>query len=227
MNHEKIVVDEISHTKSASFSFLMYRLVKRTCDVLISLIGILFLIPISILIKVAYVLTGDFHSIFFKQERIGLFGKRFWLYKYRTMKPNADEILVEILKNDKALREEYEENKKMKHDPRVTKAGRLVRKLSLDEFPQFINIFKGDMSLVGNRPYLPREKKDMGMYYDAIVFTKPGLTGYWQVAGEDETTFNKRLQMEAWYSHHRSLVLDIKIFLKTFLALFKGHGAGI
>ena len=141
------------------------------------------------------------------------------------MYKRQDEILADLLQNNEELRVEYETTKKMKHDPRITKFGGVVRKLSLDEFPQFINIFKGDMSLVGNRPYLPREREDMGEYFDDIVRTKPGLTGYWQTSGRSNTTFLYRLQMEREYSYVRCLKLDIKIIFKTFIQLFKRDGA--
>lgn len=227
MNKDGIVMSEDAKIDSVSYTFKhnCYRFVKRTFDVLVSLVGILFLIPISILVKTMYLFTGDFHSIFYTQERIGLFGKTFKLYKFRTMKLNADDILTEILANDPVLREEYEENKKLRNDPRITKAGKIVRKLSLDEFPQFINIFKGDMSFVGNRPYLPREKDDMGNYYKDIVKTKPGLTGYWQTSGRSNTTFLYRLRLEKRYSEIRSLKLDIKIIFKTIIQVFKHDGA--
>ena len=202
-----------------------YRYTKRLFDVLISFVGILFLIPIVFVVKVLYVCSGDFASIFYSQQRFGLNGKIFKLYKIRTMRVDADEVLVEILANDEALRLEYETTKKMKKDPRITKFGSIVRKLSLDEFPQFINIFKGDMSLVGNRPYLPRERNDMGVYFDEIVKTKPGLTGYWQTSGRSNTTFLYRLQMEKEYSNIQCFSLDIKIIFKTFIQLFKHDGA--
>ena len=141
-------------------------------------------------------LTGDFHSIFYRQKRIGKNGKEFIMYKYRSMIVNADEKLKEVLK-DKKLADEYKNNKKLENDPRITKVGKLIRLLSLDEFPQFINIFIGDMSLIGNRPYLPRERKDMGDYYIDIIKTKPGLTGYWQVNGRSNLSFKKRLELES------------------------------
>ncbi len=225
MNKDGIVMTEDAKVTSSSFKFQCYRLVKRTFDVLISLVGILCLIPIIVLIKIAYLCTGDFHSIFYTQDRIGLFGKTFKLYKFRTMKPNADEILADLLASNPLLKEEYEENKKMRHDPRITKAGNVIRKLSLDEFPQFLNIFKGDMSFVGNRPYLPREKEDMGNYYKYIIATKPGLTGYWQTSGRSNTSFLYRLRMEKKYSEIRSLKLDIKIIFKTVVQVFKRDGA--
>ena len=121
--------------------------------------------------------------------------------------------------------QEYNKNKKLKDDPRVTKIGKLIRKLSIDEFPQFINVFLGEMSLIGNRPYLPREKQDMGNYYEDIIKTKPGLTGYWQVSGRSNTSFDERLKLEKEYSDEAGLKLDIKIFFKTFAVVLFGKGA--
>ena len=195
---------------------VIYLSLKRVFDILMSIIGLLLLIPIAIFIKIAYMLNGDFHSIFFVQERIGKNGKLFKFYKFRSMVPNADEILFRTLEIDKIMAEEYQKNKKLKNDPRITKVGRFIRKTSLDELPQFINVFLGDMSLIGNRPYLPREKNDMGTYYEDIIKTKPGLTGYWQVGGRSDTSFDTRLQMEKYYSSHAGFRLDTKIFFKTF-----------
>jgi len=103
--------------------------------------------------------------------------------------------------------------------------GAILRKTSIDELPQIINILKGDMSLIGNRPYLPREKKDMGSYYNSIVSSKPGLTGYWQVSGRSDVDFKERLKLESYYSNHMSLSLDVKIFFKTFKVVFCGKDA--
>ena len=189
------------------------------------LIGIIVLIPITILLKIAYMLTGDFHRIIFTQERIGKNGKLFKFYKFRSMVPNADEVLFKLLKEDKKLAREYKINKKLKNDPRITKVGKFIRKTSIDELPQMINIFKGDMSLIGNRPYLPREKDDMGDSFDLIVKTKPGLTGWWQVGGRSNNTFDERLNMEKYYSNNAGFRLDIKIFIKTFKVVFKCDGA--
>lgn len=204
---------------------LTYLGVKRLFDIVCSLIGCLFLIPLALIIKISYILAGDFNSIFFVQKRIGKDGKEFNFYKFRTMVPNADEILFKTLEMDKILAEEYKKNKKLKKDPRITKIGRILRKTSLDEIPQMINVFLGDMSMIGNRPYLPREKEDMADHFEKIVSTKPGITGYWQVNGRSDTTFLKRLQLEQYYSEHASLVLDIKIFFKTFTAVLGGKGA--
>jgi undecaprenyl-phosphate galactose phosphotransferase len=198
---------------------------KRIFDIVVSLIGLLFLIPITIILKIAFMCTGDFHKIFFVQDRIGKNGKTFKFFKYRSMVPNADEILFRTLELDKIMAEEYKINKKLKNDPRITKIGKFIRKTSLDELPQLINVFLGDMSMIGNRPYLPREKKDMGKYYDDILKTKPGITGYWQVNGRSETTFEERLKLEKYYSNHSSLKLDIKIFFKTFKVVLLHKGS--
>ena len=141
------------------------------------------------------------------------------------MVPNADEVLKELLKNDEIARKEYKVNKKLKNDPRVTSMGKILRVTSLDELPQFINIFKGEMSLIGNRPYLPREKEDMGLYYNDIIKTKPGLSGLWQVMGRSNTTFEERLKLEQYYSNNFGFRIDIKIFFKTFGAVLKHKGA--
>jgi len=169
--------------------------------------------------------TGDFHKVFFVQDRIGKDGKIFKFYKFRSMVPNADEVLFKKLEEDKKLREEYSINKKLKNDPRITKVGKMIRNFSIDEMPQFINIFLGDMSLIGNRPYLPREKKDMGKYYDDIVKTKPGLTGYWQVSGRSSVSFKKRLELESYYSNNNGFKMDTRIFFKTFKVVLFGKDA--
>lgn len=203
-------------THDISIKKYLYFGVKRLFDILIALIGCLFLLPIILIVKISYLLHKDFDSIFFRQKRIGKNGKEFNLYKFRSMVPNADEVLKELLKNDEAARKEYKVNKKLKNDPRVTSMGKILRVTSLDELPQFINIFKGEMSLVGNRPYLPREKEDMGLYYNDIIKTKPGLTGLWQVMGRSNTTFEERLKLEQYYSNNFGFRIDIKIFFKTF-----------
>ena len=204
---------------------IIYLSTKRIFDILVSLIGLLVLIPIAIFVKTAYMLSGDFHSVIFVQDRIGKDGKHFKFFKFRSMVPNADEILFKALAEDEKLREEYSMNKKLKNDPRITKVGKLIRKLSIDELPQMINIFLGDMSLIGNRPYLPREQKDMGQYYEDIIKTKPGLTGWWQVSGRSNVTFLQRCKLEQYYSNHAGFKIDIQIFFKTFKVVIFGKGA--
>ena len=226
MNEKVITKEEVKVMETeASSSKIAYLVVKRLFDIVMGLIGFIVLIPVIFIVKLAYVFNGDFHSIFFTQDRIGKDGKLFKFYKFRTMVPNADEILEKLLKEDKELAKEYKANKKLENDPRITPAGKFLRATSMDELPQVINILKGDMALIGNRPYLPREIPDMGDYYDVIVSTKPGLTGYWQVRGRNDVSFETRLKLEKYYSEHYSLKLDIKIFFKTFIVVFIGRGA--
>lgn len=204
---------------------ILYYIIKKCFDIIVSIIGCVLLIPITLIIKLAYVLSGDFYSIIYTQDRIGKNGKHFKLYKFRSMVPDADNILWEYLKSNKEAAREYKINKKLKYDPRITKVGRIIRKGSIDELPQMFNVLLGNMSVIGNRPYLPREKEDMNGYYDEIIKTKPGITGYWQVSGRSDVTFEKRLKLESYYSNNYSLKLDFIIFLKTFRVIFGGLGA--
>lgn len=201
-----------------------YRFIKRTFDILCSIIGVVLLIPITILVKLAYILTGDFKPIIYTQDRIGKNGKHFPLFKYRSMVWDAEKKLEDVLKDPK-LKKEYDKYKKLENDPRITKIGKILRSISLDEFPQFINVFLGHMSLIGPRPYLPTEKKYMGKYYDEIVKVKPGITGLWQVNGRSDTTFDERVVLEREYVEKCGLSLDFKIFFKTFFAVFARKGA--
>ena len=159
----------LEETQSLHIKKYIYLGVKRLFDIVLSLIGCIFLLPIALIVKISYILNKDYESIFFSQDRIGKNGKTFKFYKFRSMVVNADEVLKELLKNDKEARKEYKLNKKLKNDPRITKMGKILRRTSLDELPQLINVLRGDMSLIGNRPYLPREKEDMGIYYDTIL----------------------------------------------------------
>ena len=204
---------------------MTYRLIKRTFDISCALVGLLFLLPIAIIIKIATVLTGDFHSIFYTQTRYGKGGKEFKFYKFRSMLVDSEKLLEDTLKMDPVAAEEYKTTKKLKNDPRITKIGKFIRKTSIDELPQIFNILKGDMSVIGNRPYLPREREDMGEYFDDILKTTPGLTGLWQVSGRSDTTFKERLELERQYSNNAGLKLDIKIFFKTFAAVLLSKGA--
>ena len=203
----------------------LYKAFKRTIDILAGLVGCMILIPLTVIVKIAALKNGDHDSIFFKQARIGKNGKCFNMYKFRSMIPNADEVLKEYLKENKEAAKEYKKMKKLKDDPRITKMGKILRKTSLDEVPQFINLLKGDMSLVGNRPYLPREKEDMGENYEYIIQTKPGLTGLWQCTLRSRASFEERLRLESYYSTHVYPMVDFKILLKTFKSVFKKMGA--
>ncbi len=202
-----------------------YRTFKRFVDICAGLVGCLILIPLTIFVKVISILNGDFDSIFFKQKRIGKNGKTFNMYKFRSMIPNADEVLKKYLKENKEAAKEYKKWKKLKNDPRITKIGKFLRKTSLDEVPQFINLLKGDMSLIGNRPYLPREIEDMGESYHYIILTRPGLTGLWQCTLRSNATFEERLKLESYYSTHVYPSVDFKIFVKTVKSVIKKAGA--
>ena len=224
MNNSNIMTGDVYMTL-LKVRKIIYLLVKRIIDIIVSLLGIIALIPITIIIKIAYICSGDHNSILFSQDRIGKDGKTFRFYKFRSMVPNADKVLFKALSEDKELLEEYHKHRKLKNDPRITKVGRILRKTSIDEMPQFINILLGDMTLIGNRPYLPREKEAMGDAYAEITKMRPGLTGYWQVSGRSNTTFKKRLELEKHYSNNACFMLDAKIFFKTFIVVLNGKGA--
>lgn len=196
---------------------------KRGFDIVVSFIGLLLLSPLFLIIMLAIKIDSKGPAIF-TQARIGKNGKLFKFYKFRTMVLNADEVLFELLKEDKKIAEEYKINKKLANDPRITKVGDFLRKTSLDELPQLLNVLLGNMALIGNRPYLEREIVDMGKYYNRIILSKPGITGYWQTSGRSETTFDTRCKMEAEYSEKMCLALDVKIFFKTFLVVFNKSG---
>lgn len=199
---------------------MVYACVKRLSDVVIGLIGVIFLIPLTIVVKLVYMCTGDFHPIFYTQERIGKNGKIFKIYKYRSMVWNAEERLQYLLETNKKIRDEYEKYKKLAKDPRITKIGNILRRYSIDEAPQFLNIIIGNMSLIGNRPYLVTEKKDMGKYYNKIIETKPGITGLWQVSSHNKMLFEERLRLESAYE--QCFTYDFNIFLDTFKTVFRG-----
>ncbi|MCI9365655.1 MAG: sugar transferase [Clostridia bacterium] len=203
----------------------IYTVSKRIIDIMASIVGLIFLCPIMLVVFIANKLSKDNGPMFFMQKRIGENGKPFRLYKFRTMVVDADKILMKKLKDDKDFREKYLSYRKVENDDRITKIGNFLRKTSLDEFPQFINVLKGDMSLVGPRPYLYREKKSMEDYYEYIIKCKPGITGLWQVSGRNKNTFKERLILDLEYYNNRGLLYDMKILFKTFLSVFKKEGA--
>lgn len=210
---------------TTKISKIVYKVTKRTFDIFTSLIGCLLTPLLAIFVKLTYILTGDFDPIFFSQKRIGKNGKEFNLYKFRTMVKDADIKLTELLKN-KTYAEEWQKYRKLKNDPRISKVGKFLRKTSLDEFPQFLNVLKGDMSIIGNRPYLPREKSDIPItLYDNLIATKPGITGYWQVSGRSNISFNDRVQLENFYSQNANFSFDCIIFLRTFKSILSTNGA--
>ena len=225
MNNEVVLQEEIKFVRWTSIKKYMYLGIKRAFDIILALIGCVFLLPVMVIVKICTIISGDLNPIIFSQNRIGKNGKEFKFYKFRSMVPNADEALFKLLEKNPERKKEYKLNKKLENDPRITKIGKFIRKTSIDELPQLINVLKGEMSLIGNRPYLPREKEDMGKYYNDIVKTKPGLTGYWQVSGRSNTSFGERLTLEQYYSNHASLKIDIKIFFKTFKVVLLHKGS--
>ena len=200
-------------------------ILKRFIDIIGSLVGIICLVPLTIIIWIANLIMKDNGPVFYTQERIGKNGRIFKMYKYRSMVVGADEKLKEYLEKNEEARKEYAEYKKLKNDPRITKIGAFLRKTSLDEFPQFINILKGEMSLVGPRPYLPREKEEINGFFNYIMSCKPGLTGFWQVNGRSDVTFTDRLDMDMKYYYNHNLKMDIKILKDTFVNVVKKEGA--
>ena len=207
-----------------TFNEVTYSFLKRTIDITASAAALLLLSPVFLATTLAIRKDSDGPAMF-TQKRIGKDGKLFEIYKFRTMVPDADKKLFELLEQDEKAREEYKINKKLKNDPRITKVGRMLRKSSIDELPQLINVLKGDMSLVGPRPYLPREIDDMGKYYDTIVESKPGITGLWQVSGRSNTTFEERLEFDMKYNEEKGFMYDMGLLTKTVGTVLKKDGA--
>ena len=202
------------------------KILKRLLDILGGFCGLLILIPLTIGVWIANKLSKDNGPIFYTQEkRIGQGGKVFTMYKFRSMVVGADEKLKEYLAENEEAREEYKKYKKLKNDPRITKVGKILRKTSLDEFPQFINVLKGEMSLVGPRPYLLREKEEINGFFKYITSCKPGITGLWQTSGRSNTTFTDRLTMDMEYYYNHTLKMDIKLIYKTVRNVVKKEGA--
>ena len=204
---------------------IISKTLKRIIDILAGLVGTILLIPITIIVWIISKINKEKGSLFYSQERIGQDGKIFKMYKFRTMVEGADELLDAYLRENPAEAEEYALNKKLTNDPRITKTGNIIRKASIDEWPQFIAILFNQMSLVGPRPYLPKEKEDMGEYYKYIIKVKPGLTGPWQIAGRNNLTFEDRLKLDEEYASRCGNKRDIVILFKTFKKLFSKEGA--
>lgn len=223
---EAIVEPKKEETIEMKNKKIVYRFIKRIIDIIGGLVGIVLLIPITIVLYLISIFSKENKGpIFYEQLRVGKNGKEFRIYKFRSMVMHADEKLWEYLNSNPEAKEEYKKYKKLREDPRITKTGKFLRKTSLDEFPQFINVIKGDMSLVGPRPYLYREKEDMGERYNDIIKVKPGLTGYWQVNGRSDVDFEERTRMDIEYIKNRNLWLDFKILIKTFLSVLFGKNA--
>ncbi len=194
------------------------RFLKRTGDICLSLIvltfGAPFLLLIAFLVKVSS--PGP---VFFVQQRIGRRYQCFGCIKFRTMRKDADFLLNDVLANSTSMRREFERDFKLRKDPRITPIGRLLRRSSLDELPQFINVLLGEMSVVGPRPIVYKEISRYGKYMKEVVSVRPGLTGLWQVSGRNNLSYNKRVELDLEYVRYRSIIMDIVIIIRTFAVL--------
>lgn len=198
--------------------------VKRAFDTVISLIAFIFLIPAFATISLL-IWAQDGGSPFFVQERIGLNGRKFRCFKFRTMVANAAERLEQILASDPAARREWELDHKLRDDPRITWIGKFLRKTSLDELPQLINIIAGDMSIVGPRPIVAAEVERYGTFFRYYAEVRPGLTGLWQVSGRNDTTYSERVALDVRYVRNWSVLEDLRIIIVTVPSILFSRGA--
>lgn len=203
---------------------IKHRFTKRTFDILFSSLILVFLSPILFMIALLIKFSSN-GPIVFSHKRIGRGGKPFKCYKFRTMYKDADKRLQELLKNPE-IKKEWEENFKLKNDPRVTPIGAFLRKTSLDEFPQFWNVLKGDLSVVGPRPVVQDEiLQQYGEKAVKVLSIRPGLTGLWQVSGRNDTSYSNRILLDEEYINNQSFALDLKLVLKTIPAMISSRGA--
>jgi lipopolysaccharide/colanic/teichoic acid biosynthesis glycosyltransferase len=211
---------------------MWYRLVKRIMDIVGAIVLLIVFSPIILITAIAIKLTSEGPVFADIPKRVGKNGKLFYPYKFRSMIVNAHGLL----RKDPRFKKLYEEYKrssyKLHQDPRITPVGRFIRKHSIDEVPQLLNVLKGEMSIVGPRPYYPDELKEQTKKYPHtkkllkdVLSVKPGITGYWQVTGRSEVNFDKRIEMDAYYARKKSIWLDILILLKTPWAMVSGKGA--
>lgn len=197
-----------------------YKFFKRVIDVVCSLVGLLVLSPVLIIVSILIKLESD-GPIIFSQDRIGYMGQKFKMYKFRSMVVNAEELKKKLSEQNEMSGPMF----KMKNDPRVTKVGKFIRKTSIDELPQLINILKGEMSLVGPRPSLPKEVKEFEPWMMERLEVKPGLTCYWQVSGRNSINFEDWMKLDIKYVRERSFWGDIKLILQTIFVLFGDKNA--
>lgn len=201
------------------------RVFKRLFDTVVGGLLCVPIIPILLVIAICVKLDSK-GPAFFNGQRIGKNAKIFTCYKFRSMYLDSQKILEEYLAAHPTAQEEWDTFAKLRdYDPRVTKVGRWIRKYSLDELPQILNVIKGDMSLVGPRPYLPREREDIGEYLSTITLTVPGITGFWQTSGRNDVSFAGRVAMDTWYVRNWSIWLDLMYLFKTAKIVFTGKGA--
>ena len=219
--NQKVIMLNIKNNLSNSWNKASKRIFDLTAGMIISVLAL----PLLALIAV-WIRLDSKGSAFHNAKRIGKDGQEFTCYKFRTMFVNGDDLLDEYFERNPDAKREWERFAKLKtFDPRLTRAGKFLRKFSLDELPQILNVLKGDMSLVGPRPYLPREREKMGYYYDTIIETVPGITGMWQTGGRNDVEFEGRLGLDSWYVRNWSFWLDIMLLLKTVRVVFGKRGA--
>ncbi len=198
---------------------------KRIFDVLFSLGAMIFFIPIG-MVAVLFIKATSPGPIFYSSKRVGKDGQPIYCWKFRTMHQDADKKLLEILRENPKLKQEWDTYYKLKEDPRVSTIGKILRKTSLDELPQFFNVLKGDLSVVGPRPVTEEEiQKYFGSKASKILSVRPGLTGIWQTSGRSLLTFDERIRLEESYIDRQSLTLDLRIICKTIPAMFFTKGA--
>lgn len=196
-------------------------MVKRIMDIVLSLIALVLLSPIFLIIALAIKLESK-GPVFFKHTRIGKNGKIIKIYKFRSMVENAEDLIKKFTPEQM---KEYKENYKLTNDPRITKVGKVLRKTSLDELPQLINIIKGELSIIGPRPVVQEELEKYGQNAQKFLSVTPGLTGYWAANGRSCTSYEQRMEMELFYVDNLSFKMDMKVFFKTIGAVIKREGA--
>ena len=199
----------------------VYIKIKRVIDVILASVALILLSPLFAIIAIAIKIDSK-GPVFFAHKRIGKNGKIIKLYKFRSMVINAEELIKSFTPEQM---KEYKENYKLTNDPRITKVGKFLRKTSLDELPQLINIINGDLSIIGPRPLVADELEKYGVNKDKFLSVTPGLTGYWAANGRSNTTYEQRMEMELYYIDNLSLKMDIKVFFKTILSVLKKEGA--
>lgn len=208
-----LVVDQVNEAYNVPLSKerVQYLMCKRSLDVILSFLGLILLTPLFLLLAILIKVEDPKGPVFFSQTRVGKNGKLFKMYKFRSMVRNAEERLSELIHQSDVQGAMF----KMKHDPRITKVGRVIRKSSLDELPQLLNVLRGDMSLVGPRPPLPREVSEYTSYDMQRLLVIPGCTGLWQVSGRNHIGFQEMVELDLKYIRERSLKKDVYILLKT------------
>lgn len=211
------------HQESNSENF--YRSIgKPALDFGLALIALLFFLPVFILVAISIKLSDE-GPIFFRHQRLGKDGKAFPCYKFRTMVPDAKERLERLLETDLASRKEWTECQKLKKDPRITATGEFLRKTSLDELPQLVNVLRGEMALVGPRPIIAAEICHYGEKFADYASVRPGISGLWQVSGRSDIGYSERVQLDVRYVRERSFRIDIKIMFKTIWVVLLRRGA--